>query len=67
MWVWGKGIKGGDPDVSPQPLHDVFDGKGIAQVACSDTHTLFLSDTAEVWATGENMYGQVHHEIPLVD
>lgn len=51
----GKGIAQGTLSRAHSLLYHLH----YPLVACSETHVLFLSDTAEVWAVGENNYGQV--------
>eukprot|EP01087_Luapelamoeba_hula_P017433 TRINITY_DN5492_c1_g1_i3.p1 TRINITY_DN5492_c1_g1~~TRINITY_DN5492_c1_g1_i3.p1 ORF type:complete len:941 (+),score=172.97 TRINITY_DN5492_c1_g1_i3:36-2825(+) len=59
VWFCGKDIRNETVETTPQPLGPLFDGKSILQVACSESHSVFLTDTGEVWAVGSNNYGQL--------
>ncbi|KJE88637.1 hypothetical protein CAOG_00256 [Capsaspora owczarzaki ATCC 30864] len=62
-YVWGRGIDGslgveGDKHVSPTQIH-ALDGKRVVHAACGAAFTLFVIESGEVYACGNNEHGQL--------
>ncbi|PON56657.1 Regulator of chromosome condensation [Trema orientale] len=68
-WLWSKSETGqrfaavwgnGDSHWRPAPvLRAAFRDQGLRAIACGVAHTLFLTETGRVYATGLNDFGQL--------
>ena len=54
----GLGTNLQDRVMSPTEIES-FRGTRMKQLCCGKFHTLFLSDSGDIWATGANNFGQI--------
>ncbi|MBA0552100.1 hypothetical protein Golob_022939, partial [Gossypium lobatum] len=70
--VWGNGDFGRlgvgtlDSQWSPKPINcSSFHHQSLKSIACGGAHTLFLTETGRVYATGLNDFGQLGSSDPI--
>ncbi|KAL1073888.1 hypothetical protein V6Z11_D11G253100 [Gossypium hirsutum] len=70
--VWGNGDFGRlgvgtlDSQWSPKPINcSSFHHQSLKSIACGGAHTLFLTETGRVYATGLNDFGQLGSSNPI--
>eukprot|EP00746_Dinoflagellata_sp_MGD_P120747 gnl/MRDRNA2_/MRDRNA2_56153_c0_seq1.p1 gnl/MRDRNA2_/MRDRNA2_56153_c0~~gnl/MRDRNA2_/MRDRNA2_56153_c0_seq1.p1 ORF type:complete len:403 (+),score=78.50 gnl/MRDRNA2_/MRDRNA2_56153_c0_seq1:68-1276(+) len=79
LWTWGWGgsfwygagaLGHGtrDPHLHPMPVEKLVDlGQAATQVACSNSHTLVLTDSGRLYVTGNGNYGKLAQGPDLED
>ncbi|XVF14738.1 hypothetical protein REPUB_Repub09cG0087400 [Reevesia pubescens] len=70
--VWGNGDYGRlgvgslESQWTPKPIHSSsFHNQSLKSIACGGAHTLFLTETGRVYATGLNDFGQLGLSHPI--